>query len=166
MSWFTFTGFEHEQARNDRDDYVTINWDNIEDDYESQFEKCKRCDNQGTPYDYKSVMHYGTHGFSKNGRPTITTKNNEKIGQRNGFSYYDLVELNKAYKCSERKTMTINLNKKTIQMLKIMYIRISNNSSIHFFQNQQQKQRLLLMEVLRNRNVCLKMFRYNSFTYL
>jgi len=94
-------GFKHEQARNDRDDHVTIIWNNIEDGSKSQFGKCKDCDNQDSPYDHASVMHYSSNAFSKNGRPTIIAKNHEEMGQRNGFSYYDLVELNKAYSCNQ-----------------------------------------------------------------
>ena len=111
------TGYFHEQSRSDRDDYVIINWDNIIDDQKSQFHRCDKCDNQDTPYDYKSVMHYDPYDFSKNGRPTITAKNNGKIEPTNGFSHYDLVGLNKIYKCSERKIMTIFLNKNIIQFI-------------------------------------------------
>ena len=91
----------HEQSRTDRDQYVTINWDNIDSEYHSQFEICNACDNQDTPYDYDSVMHYGPTAFSINGQNTIDTKNGEDIGQRNGFSDLDIIGLNKLYPCGK-----------------------------------------------------------------
>ncbi len=59
---------------------------------------------QGTPYDYYSVMHYGKNDFSNGNGSTITTKRPEfqdVIGQRLEMSEYDVIELNKRYKCSE-----------------------------------------------------------------
>jgi hypothetical protein len=46
-------GLVHEQKRADRDDYINIHWDNIDENKWSQFE------NSSTyiPYDYDSVMH-------------------------------------------------------------------------------------------------------------
>jgi len=56
-------GLWHEQARNDRDTYVTIEYANILSGYSSQFDKASP---QGTfgPYDYGSIMHYGWGFFS------------------------------------------------------------------------------------------------------
>ena len=43
---------------------------------ENNFRKYDRSliDSLGTPYDYRSVMHYGDKAFSKNGLPTILVK--------------------------------------------------------------------------------------------
>ena len=94
-------GYMHEQSRSDRDRYVRINSENIENNAKGNFQKCRRCNNQRLPYDTESVMHYGSYAFSKNGKPTITVKDGSSIGQRNGFSSLDLEGINQMY-CSNK----------------------------------------------------------------
>lgn len=57
--------------------------------------------NQGVPYDFDSVMHYGSNAFSKNGKQTITPidKNiaSSRLGQRNGFSHNDILHVKALY---------------------------------------------------------------------
>ena len=36
-------------------------------------------DSMGSPYDYRSIMHYGSMFFSNNGRPTITDLNGNRL---------------------------------------------------------------------------------------
>ena len=49
----------HEQSRPDRDDHLTVNWDNIEPGKEHNFEMKDPDDvNYETPYDHGSIMHY------------------------------------------------------------------------------------------------------------
>ncbi|XP_050984028.1 meprin A subunit beta isoform X2 [Labeo rohita] len=98
-------GFWHEQSRYDRDDYVTINFENIITGQESNFNKYNESESttQGTPYDYYSVMHYGKNAFSNGKGITIITKRPEfqdVIGQYLDMSEYDVIELNKLYKCN------------------------------------------------------------------
>ncbi|XP_067305561.1 meprin A subunit beta-like [Pseudorasbora parva] len=98
-------GFWHEQSRYDRDDYVTINFQNIIKGYESNFDKYDEnlTTIQGTPYDYYSVMHYDKNAFSNGNGSTIITKRPEfqdVIGQRLDISEYDAIELNKLYNCN------------------------------------------------------------------
>lgn len=59
-----------------RDDFVTIRWENIEAGKEGQFKKYINSEEIlfNTTYDYNSIMHYGAYFFSKNGRPTIVPK--------------------------------------------------------------------------------------------
>ncbi|KAJ8388859.1 hypothetical protein AAFF_G00126150 [Aldrovandia affinis] len=98
-------GFFHEQSRYDRDNYITIIWENIEKDKEHNFRKILKNESttQGTPYDYNSLMHYGPNAFSNGNGTTIITKLpqfQDVIGQRLGMSHYDMVELNKLYNCT------------------------------------------------------------------
>jgi len=45
-------------------------------------------------------MHYPRDGFSVNGRPTITPRqNNAVIGQRDKLSQTDILEIRQYYKC-------------------------------------------------------------------
>ncbi|XP_055468208.1 meprin A subunit alpha [Psammomys obesus] len=104
-------GFYHEQSRTDRDDYVTIWWDEIIPDYKHNFDTYddKSITDLNTPYDYESVMHYEPFSFNKNELvPTITTKIpefNGIIGQRLDFSALDLERLNRMYNCTTTHTL-------------------------------------------------------------
>ncbi len=84
-------GLWHEQSREDRDTYVTINWDNIEEDAKHNFNQHIADGDDVGPYDYGSIMHYGRTAFSKNGLDTITPlKAGATIGQRDELSYHDI----------------------------------------------------------------------------
>ena len=93
-------GMYHEQSRPDRDTYVTINLENVESRKENNFEKASHSQILGNPYDYGSVMHYGRTAFSKNGRDTITPKNGARIGQRDGASSQDIIDMRLMYQCT------------------------------------------------------------------
>ncbi len=66
-------GFWHEQSRQDRESFVTINWDNIRSGKSGNFAlvDVNSGRNYGN-YDYGSLMHYSAYTFSSNGKPTIT----------------------------------------------------------------------------------------------
>ncbi|XP_065064980.1 zinc metalloproteinase nas-13-like [Rhopilema esculentum] len=96
-------GFFHEQSRPDRDDYVTILWENIPKYFRNQFKKytLKHIDSLNVPYDYLSIMHYNRHQFGGD-KPTIDAKDpayKYKIGQRNGLSEKDILQFGIMYNC-------------------------------------------------------------------
>lgn len=61
------------QSAYDRDDYVTINKDNIAFGTQNNFNKYTSSEvtHFGVEYDYDSVLHYSAYAFSNNGKPTI-----------------------------------------------------------------------------------------------
>ena len=52
-------GILHEQSRMDRDNYVTIRFENVKGGMEHNFKKHVGAQTAGVPYDYQSLMHYG-----------------------------------------------------------------------------------------------------------
>ena len=117
ISSLSLLGYLHEQSRKDRDEFVEINWDNIQPKYHSQFRICEDCDLQGLPYDMGSVMHYHAWSFAiDRSQPTIIRKDGAtpySIGQRNGFSESDVVGLNNLF-CKD----TCYVDKKTTEKCK------------------------------------------------
>ncbi|XP_034155485.2 low choriolytic enzyme [Pangasianodon hypophthalmus] len=93
-------GFNHEQTRSDRDNHIRVLWDNIIDDMKYNFDKIATL-NQGTPYDYGSVMQYYRTAFSKNGQPTMEPipDSNVVIGLAREMSQNDIIRLNRLYQC-------------------------------------------------------------------
>nr|CAA06314.1 PMP1 protein [Podocoryna carnea] len=94
-------GIYHEQSRPDRDSYVEIVWGNIPSSKKFNFNKksSSSINSLGTPYDFRSMMHYSTTAIG-GGRTTIRTKNpsNQRLlGQRSGFSEIDIKQINLMY---------------------------------------------------------------------
>lgn len=92
-------GLWHEQGRSDRDNYVTINWNNIKEDKKHNFNKHVSDGIDIGSYDCGSIMHYGKTAFSKNGQPTISPKSAacNNIGQRTGLSPKDIAGIKALY---------------------------------------------------------------------
>ncbi|CAH1787743.1 unnamed protein product [Owenia fusiformis] len=96
-------GFHHEHMRTDRDNYVTINFDNVNPERVKNFEKLADSHNY-EPYDYASILHYSSDAFSKQlaSGHTIEAKDSSKtdlIGQRLALSNKDIREIQKLYGC-------------------------------------------------------------------
>jgi len=96
-------GLHHEQSRPDRDSFIKVRWENIPNHIEYNFKKqsTDRVDSRGTPYDYRSVMHYGKTAFG-GGKVTmqaINTYFTDLIGVGAGFSDVDVEQINKMYSC-------------------------------------------------------------------
>lgn len=91
-------GFWHEQSRSDRDRFVKINWENIVDGEEHNFEKHTTDSYKITPYDLNSIMHYRGNAFSKNGMPTIVDTRNNPVSGGSGLTNMDVDGINMVYK--------------------------------------------------------------------
>ncbi len=87
-------GMYHEQSRPDRDQYITVNWDNVCSNAGSAFGIQGGAEMIG-PYDYGSIMHYGRCLFSSNGLETITSP--VPIGLATGLSEGDIAAIEALY---------------------------------------------------------------------
>jgi hypothetical protein len=88
-------GLWHEQSREDRDAFVTIQFANIIPAAINNFAQHITDGDDVGQYDYGSIMHYPRDAFSANGQDTIVpTDPTAQIGQRNGLSAGDIAAAN------------------------------------------------------------------------
>jgi len=99
-------GFFHEQLRSDRDAYVSIIFSNIKDGYRRAFGKktSSQVSSFGTPYDIKSILHFSSTMYSKNGNATITSVKGINIETAKKLSQFDLTRLRLVYQCKKDST--------------------------------------------------------------
>jgi hypothetical protein len=102
-------GLWHEQSRVDRDNYITIHYDNIQSGREYNFHSYAEQGMDGDEFtsslDFGSIMMYGPYSFSSNGQPTITTKSGSTFSvQRRALSSGDKTGINNMYPYSGGET--------------------------------------------------------------
>lgn len=89
-------GMVHEMSRMDRDNYITVHWDNIQNSGRNNFRKLIH-GMQDDVYDPLSLMQYAPNAFAKDTtKPTISGVNpkmDRVFGQRQGWSEQDVMEL-------------------------------------------------------------------------
>lgn len=91
-------GLWHEQSREDRDLFVTVNWQNIQTGMASQFQQHIADGDDRGNYDYGSIMHYPRTAFSRNGQDTLVPVHaTAQIGQRTGLSPGDIAAVKMMY---------------------------------------------------------------------
>lgn len=92
-------GLWHEQSREDRDQFVRIEYANIYPNEQHNFNQHITDGDDVGNYDYGSIMHYPSVAFSMNGQATIITlkPGGQQIGQRQGLSAGDIQGLKTIY---------------------------------------------------------------------
>ena len=71
-------GQGHEQSRSDRDQYVEMVYENIQDGMAHNFDISTTGSDTSQGYDIMSLMHYSSTAFSKDGSKTIKVTNEAK----------------------------------------------------------------------------------------
>ena len=70
---FHTLGFFHEHERPDRGKHIKVNFENVKQDYHSQYRLMTENSwhDTGHPYDYNSLMHYSSDTFTNGNGPTM-----------------------------------------------------------------------------------------------
>ena len=98
-------GFIHEHQREDRNEHIKINWENIKEKHKVDFHKTPLGEYQDNllGYDVNSIMHYGAKAFAKNeGQNTIKFLDDKVFtGQRLRPTTKDMQGICTAYGCDK-----------------------------------------------------------------
>nr|XP_042908648.1 astacin-like metalloprotease toxin 4 [Parasteatoda tepidariorum] len=96
-------GFFHEQSRSDRDKYLILYLENVQNGLEHAFFKLTPYQNiLYNPFDYDSIMIYGNTAFSKNGKDTMVARNGQVLldpFKKKGMTKSDIERVNAMYNC-------------------------------------------------------------------
>ena len=88
-------GLWHEQSREDRNRFITINFRKVRQDAYHNFTQHITDGDDIGEYDYGSIMHYPRTAFTIDGEDTIIPADpNAQIGQRNALSAGDIAAAN------------------------------------------------------------------------
>ncbi|CEF59693.2 Astacin-like metalloendopeptidase [Strongyloides ratti] len=82
-------GLIHEQSRSDRDEYISVDLNNVEDNEKHNFQIMNYSSyrNYSTQYDVKALMHYKPTDFAKNTKkPVITSRLHNAYQKNMGYS--------------------------------------------------------------------------------
>uniref|UniRef100_A0A8R1DY38 Zinc metalloproteinase n=1 Tax=Caenorhabditis japonica TaxID=281687 RepID=A0A8R1DY38_CAEJA len=121
-------GFFHEHARVDRDNFISIDYSNVNPNLTFAFAKVpthqiptelfifqeteKQLDQLNAPYEYGSVMHYSIDQFAVNSnRPVIYARDKkyaQAMGNRMRATFQDVSRMNDLYNCHDRCANTVN----------------------------------------------------------
>ncbi|XP_042912751.1 astacin-like metalloprotease toxin 5 [Parasteatoda tepidariorum] len=96
-------GFEHEHNRSDRDEYLTINWENIQPDWYYAFRKLHPEENRLlTEFDFSSIMLYGSKSFAKEWTHSMVAKDGRtlpEVHEKTSMSVLDSRRIKMLYNC-------------------------------------------------------------------
>jgi uncharacterized protein (TIGR03437 family) len=114
-------GLWHEQSRNDRNQFVTVLYENIDKPSAAQFDQTLDSGRDAGPYDLGSIMHYGPFDFARDeGLAAIPTLAMESVpagipfGQRIALSALDIDAVQRLYgKPSSKTTVAATPNIRT-----------------------------------------------------
>lgn len=107
-------GLDHEHARTDRDNFITVDLNNVLDGWKTEFPK--QPTTNYFAYEYGSAMHYSA-SFVTNGNGLTmkakapNTRYQRTMGNEEGMSFMDFRTLNRAYcadKCANANTACKN----------------------------------------------------------
>ncbi|XP_052706403.1 uncharacterized protein LOC128181882 isoform X2 [Crassostrea angulata] len=96
-------GFEHEQSRSDRDDYIRVIKENF--NFAAFSQLAKENTTIHNPYDYESVLQYFLTDFSSNGKKTMEFLDRDLeflagTGGGQGLDFYDIKDIIVDYQCA------------------------------------------------------------------
>ncbi|CAL1266932.1 unnamed protein product [Larinioides sclopetarius] len=98
-------GLFHEHQRSDRNTYIRVFMNNVQEGYEGQFNRTKaNQESIWSRYDTTSIMHYGNYAFSKDpgNLKTMEAKNGQPLlepYEKPGLNNRDIATVNGIYKC-------------------------------------------------------------------
>ncbi len=136
-------GLWHEQSRVDRENYITINYENIQSGREHNFHTYAQQGMDGDEFtsslDFGSIMMYGPYSFSSNGKPTITTKTGSTYSvQRSALSTGDKTGVNNMYPYSSGGSTTTTTPEETYvngEMYVVYGVYLLRNNNTWYYYN-------------------------------